>query len=185
MTVWHGPMARILQIQIMMSASSHSRHDPRNFTDQSTFIGGMTMSQTSWKTVALMMCVFVVLAAACAERVLAAAEEQSPSVKIAEAEGIGRYLTDPAGMTLYYFTLDSTNKSACSGPCLERWPIFYSEITMVPADCDKKDFSVITREDGNKQTTYKGKPLYYYYRDGKPGDIQGQGMGGVWYVVEP
>jgi predicted lipoprotein with Yx(FWY)xxD motif len=157
----------------------------KNFTDQLTFVGGMTMSQTSWKVMALMMCAFVVLATAFAERVQAAAEDQSPSVKIAEAEGLGRYLTDSAGMTLYYFTLDSTNKSTCMGPCLERWPIFYSEITMVPAGCDKSDFSVITREDGKKQTTYKGKPLYYYFRDSKPGDIKGQGMGGVWYIVEP
>ena len=114
-----------------------------------------------------------------------AAEEQTPAVNIAEKEGLGRFLTDQAGMTLYYFTQDSTNKSACSGFCLERWPIFHTEVTTVPMGIKASDFGAITREDGKKQSTYKGRPLYYYYGDSNPGDTNGQGAGGVWYVVAP
>jgi predicted lipoprotein with Yx(FWY)xxD motif len=47
------------------------------------------------------------------------------------------------------------------------------------------DFGTITREDGKKQTTYKGMPLYYFAGDKKAGDVTGQGMGKVWYVANP
>lgn len=125
-----------------------------------------------------MLVVFSVLAPG---RTLAA---DSP-VKIAEKEGIGKYLTDQDGLALYYFTRDSGDKSACSGGCLERWPIFSAEITMAPEGVDAKDFKVITREDGQKQTAYKGRLLYYFVDDKKAGDTKGQGLFDVWFVVAP
>ena len=45
-----------------------------------------------------------------------------------------------------------------------------------------------TRADARPQTTYDGRPLYYYEDDKKPGDIEGQGkleFGGLWYVLSP
>lgn len=114
-----------------------------------------------------------------------AAEDKMPAVKIAEKEGLGRYLTDPEGMTLYYFTKDTATSSACTGMCVERWPIFYSEVAIVPAGCDISDFDVINRDDGKKQTTYKGQPLYYFFGDTAPGDTKGHGVNDVWYVVAP
>jgi predicted lipoprotein with Yx(FWY)xxD motif len=47
------------------------------------------------------------------------------------------------------------------------------------------DFGAITREDGKRQTTYKGWPLYYYAGDKAPGDVLGQGLGNVWFVANP
>ena len=47
------------------------------------------------------------------------------------------------------------------------------------------DFGTITRADGQKQTTYKGMPLYYFGGDKAPGDTIGQGAKDVWYVVNP
>src|SRR5438128_8910972 len=35
----------------------------------------------------------------------------------------------------------------------------------------KKTYAVITRDDGSKQWTYKGKPFYTWHKDQKPGDI--------------
>ena len=35
------------------------------------------------------------------------------------------------------------------------------------------------------QVTYNGWPLYFYAGDTAPGDTNGQGQGGVWYVVDP
>lgn len=43
----------------------------------------------------------------------------------------------------------------------------------------------ITREDGKKQTTFRGYPLYYWAGDKAPGDTKGQGMKNVWYVIDP
>ena len=107
------------------------------------------------------------------------------AVKVAKKDGVGSYLTDIKGMTLYYFKKDSQGKSACEGPCVEKWPLYYRE-TVAPKDgLAAGDFGTITRTDGKKQTTYKGMPLYYFFKDKKPGDTQGQGVNDVWYVVNP
>jgi predicted lipoprotein with Yx(FWY)xxD motif len=47
------------------------------------------------------------------------------AVKVSSKDGVGRYLSDTEGMTLYWFTKDSARQSSCSGGCLEKWPIFY------------------------------------------------------------
>jgi predicted lipoprotein with Yx(FWY)xxD motif len=160
--------------------------DPKNEpSNQSTFTGGISMKNTDRIIAVLLLGTLFIVTAMTVDRARAAEEEQTPAVKVAEKGGIGRYLTDEAGMTLYYFTQDSTNMSVCSGICLKRWPIFYAEITVVPMGMHAGDFSVITRDDGKKQSTYKGRPIYYYYGDSSPGDTDGQGAGGVWYVVSP
>jgi predicted lipoprotein with Yx(FWY)xxD motif len=43
----------------------------------------------------------------------------------------------------------------------------------------------ITTPDGKKQLTINGMPVYYYQKDKAAGDITGQGVGGVWYLVAP
>jgi plastocyanin len=35
------------------------------------------------------------------------------------------------------------------------------------------------------QTTFRGAPLYYYVKDMKAGDVTGQDVGKVWYVIDP
>lgn len=107
------------------------------------------------------------------------------TVEIKAKDGIGNYLTDEKGMTLYLFKKDTPGKSACAGPCVDKWPLFAAEVVTVPAGVIAADFAVITRDDGKKQTTYKGLPLYYFFKDVKPGDTAGQGVNTVWYVVAP
>ncbi|MDP3062075.1 MAG: cupredoxin domain-containing protein, partial [Chloroflexota bacterium] len=41
------------------------------------------------------------------------------------------------------------------------------------------------RKDGSTQVTYNGWPLYYWWKDAKPGDTLGQNVGKVWFVVAP
>ncbi|MBU8878062.1 hypothetical protein BGM26_03530 [Bacillus sp. FJAT-29790] len=109
---------------------------------------------------------------------------QADSLKSLENEGVGKYLADSKGMTLYYFTKDESGKSNCSGECLGNWPAFTEESFTVPEGYNQKDFGVITREEnGIKQRTYKGYPLYYFVKDQKEGDINGQGVKDVWFVV--
>lgn len=107
------------------------------------------------------------------------------TVEIKAKDGIGNFLTDEKGMTLYLFKKDTPGKSACAGPCVDKWPLFAAEVVTVPAGLIAADFAVITRDDGKKQTTYKGLPLYYFFKDVKPGDTAGQGFNTVWYVVAP
>lgn len=106
-------------------------------------------------------------------------------VKIAEKAEIGKYLTDTEGKTLYWFKKDSPGKSACSGPCVDKWPVYFRDKVKPPEGISDKDFSTITREDGKKQTTFRGYPLYYWAGDTKKGDTNGQGFNGVWFVVNP
>ena len=113
------------------------------------------------------------------------ANEATVGVKVAEKDGIGKYLTDGSGMTLYTFANDAAGVSNCTGDCLAKWPPFYVDPAAVVEGCEVGDFGSITRDNGSEQTTYKGMPLYYFFNDSKPGDTTGQGAKGVWYVATP
>jgi len=92
-------------------------------------------------------------------------------------------LVNAGGMTLYTFDKDTagSGKSACNGPCAENWP----PLKAAPSDQAKGDYSIVTRDDGSKQWAYKGKPLYLWAKDTKPGDKTGDGVKGVWHVAAP
>jgi len=109
-----------------------------------------------------------------------------PAIKVGKKDGIGSYLAcDVTGMTLYNFKKDTPGKSACEGECLAKWPLYYVEKVAVKDGLDAKNFGTIIRADGQKQTTYKGMPLYFFAGDKAPGDTNGQGVKDVWYVVTP
>jgi predicted lipoprotein with Yx(FWY)xxD motif len=107
------------------------------------------------------------------------------TAKIANKEKVGSYLTDAKGMALYIFKKDSSGKSACAGPCVAKWPIYDVEQVGVSGKLDAKSFGTITREDGKKQTTYKGMPLYYFAGDKAPSDTTGHGLNEVWFLAQP
>lgn len=107
------------------------------------------------------------------------------TVKIAKKDGVGTFLTDAKGMTLYTFKNDMPGMSHCEGACVENWPIYFAERVDAKEGVAAKDFATITRADGKKQTTYKGMPLYYYHDDKAAGDTHGQGKRDVWYVAAP
>lgn len=90
-------------------------------------------------------------------------------------------LTNPAGMTLYVFDKDSAGKSACNGECAVKWP----PLAAAAGDKAGGDYSIITRDDGGKQWAYKGKPLYLWFKDQKPGDTTGDGVNNVWHAAKP
>ena len=106
-------------------------------------------------------------------------------VKTMSKNGVGSYLADAKGMTLYWFKKDSPGKSACSGPCVEKWPLYYRETVAAGEGTKAADFGTITREDGKKQTTFRGYPLYYWSGDKASGETNGQGFKDVWYVIDP
>ena len=115
--------------------------------------------------------------------VLATAQEPPRPLKQARAGDLGTILTGPNGMTLYTFITDKDDgKSTCNGSCARKWPpLAPAKDAPAPA----APLSVITRDDGSKQYAYKGKPLYYYNEDTKPGDTTGQNAGKAWFVVQP
>lgn len=97
--------------------------------------------------------------------------------------GLGAILVDGEGMTLYMFTNDSPNTSACEGQCLVNWPPLLGEPT-AGNGVDENLLGSFERTDGRVQATYNQWPLYYWANDGAPGDTTGQGVGGVWYVLD-
>lgn len=106
------------------------------------------------------------------------ASMSSPPAKVADGMLVG-----PNGMTLYTFDRDITGsgKSVCNGPCATNWP------PLLAAETDKAsgDYTVITRDDGKKQWSMKGQPLYYWIKDTKAGDKTGDGVQNVWHIVKP
>jgi predicted lipoprotein with Yx(FWY)xxD motif len=94
----------------------------------------------------------------------------------------GKVLTNMHGMTLYTFAKDKNGKSACNGKCVKNWPPLMAS---AGAKASGK-YSVITRANGKKQWAYKGKPLYTWKNDKKPGDITGNGLlHGAWHIAKP
>jgi predicted lipoprotein with Yx(FWY)xxD motif len=99
---------------------------------------------------------------------------------------MGDALVDAQGKTLYLFMKDVDGKSACTGQCATLWPpLTVSGAPVGGAGVEAAKLSTITRDDGAKQVTYAGKPLYRYSPDQATGDTKGQGVGGVWFVVSP
>ena len=93
----------------------------------------------------------------------------------------GKALVDAKGMTLYVFDRDTAGKSACNGQCAQNWPPL-----MAAANASASgDWSVVTRDDGSKQWAYKGKPLYLWVKDTKPGEVTGDGVNNVWRIATP
>ncbi|MEU3184203.1 SCO0930 family lipoprotein [Streptomyces sp. NPDC006923] len=95
-------------------------------------------------------------------------------------------VTDGGGNTLYVFDKDAAKPgtSACDGDCATTWPPVPADAT-VSAGLNQDLLGSVTRSDGSKQLALAGKPLYRYAKDTKPGDINGQGVGGVWYASAP
>lgn len=122
-----------------------------------------------------MKAIHPVCAALAAALLLASGSALAQTLK--KADGV---LVDASGMTVYTFDKDKagSGKSACNGPCATMWP-------PVPVTGDRvaAPYSVVTRDDGGKQLAYKGKPLYLYAEDSKPGDRKGDKMKDVWHVV--
>jgi predicted lipoprotein with Yx(FWY)xxD motif len=94
-------------------------------------------------------------------------------------------VVDGKGMTVYVSDKDTkgSGQSACSGDCLVKWPAVVAESDSPAVDGVTGEVGTITRDDGTKQVTLGGMPLYLSAGDAKAGDMTGQGVGGVWWVV--
>jgi predicted lipoprotein with Yx(FWY)xxD motif len=112
------------------------------------------------------------------------------SVTLLTAHGIpGTYLTDGAGRALYMWDADRDGASSCYDACAVDWPPL--TVTGAATGGPGVQASLIgsaTRDDGTKQVTYAGWPLYYFRPDVRPGQLSGQGdtgFGAVWWVISP
>jgi predicted lipoprotein with Yx(FWY)xxD motif len=102
-------------------------------------------------------------------------------------DGIGDYVSDGAGRTLYRFDDDSATppKSVCNGDCAKTWPplLIKSPGQIYPNGLNPKILGYVERADGHCQVTIAGHPVYYFSGDAKAGDFRGQGLNGKWFAV--
>jgi predicted lipoprotein with Yx(FWY)xxD motif len=100
---------------------------------------------------------------------------------------LGTFLVDKDGKTLYFFAKDTApGASVCdAGGCLENWPVFGPTAGqgLTAGDGVTGVLGSFTRGDSAVQATYDGRPLYYFIGDKAAGDVNGQGLGGVWSVA--
>jgi predicted lipoprotein with Yx(FWY)xxD motif len=100
---------------------------------------------------------------------------------------LGKVLVDnEKSMTLYTYKPDGTGAklSTCTGKCIVAWPPF-----LAAADAKAEgDWTIVDVVDKDGKTVkmwaYDAKPLYWFVKDTKPGDVTGEGLGDVWYVVK-
>jgi predicted lipoprotein with Yx(FWY)xxD motif len=98
----------------------------------------------------------------------------------AQTTDSGGLLRDKTGKTLYTFDKDAANESRCFDGCATAWPPF-----MAAEGAQAKDkLTLVARKGGGMQWALEGKPLYYFAGDAKPGDVSGDGSGGVWHVIK-
>ena len=89
-------------------------------------------------------------------------------------------------MSLYIFLTDEPGKSNCSGECAVFWPplTVAAGVTPTAGAGVPGTLGVITRDDGSRQVTYNGWPLYFFANDSQAGDANGQNIGDLWFVVK-
>jgi predicted lipoprotein with Yx(FWY)xxD motif len=115
---------------------------------------------------------------------LPAAESSTDTLNLAESS-LGPVLVDSQGKSLYLFTPDDQGASTCYGACADNWPpLLKSGEVTVTEGLDAGLVGTAARDDGSMQLTYGGWPLYYFALDSAPGDINGQGVNDVWYLLK-
>ena len=115
-----------------------------------------------------------------------ASSSASGDLAVADSS-LGQIIVDSRGMTAYYFTKDEADSgtSVCSGDCLTAWPAIEATSDTPTGEGITAELGSITRDDGTKQVTVNGLPVYLFAKDKAPGDVTGQAVGKVWYVVAP
>ena len=94
-------------------------------------------------------------------------------------------LKNDKGLTLYYFTADTSTKIACTGGCTSNWPpLLATSGTPTSNPALPGQLTVLNGTNGN-QVLYNGHPLYTYIKDGDTADAYGQGIGGKWFAATP
>lgn len=112
--------------------------------------------------------------------------QDDATVALADHPDLGQILTDAEGITLYLYTNDEqgAGTSMCNDECLANWPAFVADDPLMLPEGVDGELTQITRDDGSMQVAYNGWPLYYFAGDRTAGDVNGQGLGDVWFVID-
>jgi len=143
---------------------------------------------SSWRATAVAIASGTLLLTAFAAGPVGAQSPAASGVTLTSttATGItGSFLAGEGGMTLYYFTPDAPGTSVCTDKCAGFWPplVLAAGQTAAAGAGITGVVGSITRADGTAQVTYDGRPLYYFSKDTKAGDVNGQGTAEIWFVA--
>ena len=113
--------------------------------------------------------------------------DEEATVLVADSD-LGQILTAASGMTVYLFMPDAQGSPTCTDSCAQAWPPLTVDDAGQVTGGDGVDASLlgtVEHPGEGTQVTYNGWPLYQFAADSAPGDTNGQGQGGVWYVLDP
>jgi predicted lipoprotein with Yx(FWY)xxD motif len=111
------------------------------------------------------------------------------AIHVASNTALGSYLTTATARTLYYFTPERDSHASgpnivCSGSCAKTWPPLLAPASLLTSNVALPGtLKTIVRPDGGRQVTYSDWPLYTFSGDNRPGDTNGQGVMGNWFVA--
>jgi predicted lipoprotein with Yx(FWY)xxD motif len=114
---------------------------------------------------------------------------QAIAIHVASNAALGNYLTTASARTLYYFTPERDSHASspniiCSGSCAKTWPPLLAPSALLTTNVALPGtLKTIVRPDGGRQVTYDDWPLYTFSGDNRPGDTNGQGVMGYWFVA--
>jgi len=138
----------------------------------------------------LSVAIFAAIAALAAVGIFssfAAATTTKRVVKEANNPSLGKtVLTADNGLTLYSLSAETNGKFICKGSCLKDWHPLVVAKGVKPTG--PVSLGTIKRPDnGMRQVTFKGKPLYTFDDDKKKGDAKGEGIKdvGTWHAATP
>jgi predicted lipoprotein with Yx(FWY)xxD motif len=103
--------------------------------------------------------------------------------KEVESPTLGKtVLATTRGHTLYSLSAEN-GRFICTGSCLSNWRPLLVPSNAKPTGPVK--LGTIKRPEGKAQVTYKGRPLYSFVGDSKPGEANGEGIKdvGTWHAA--
>ncbi|MFD9631276.1 hypothetical protein [Streptomyces violascens] len=116
------------------------------------------------------------------------AQPAAGTLSTAKVDKVGTVVVDGKGFVLYRFDKDTAKpapRSNCYGTCAAQWPPAPATGNVTVKGIDKSLVGSVTRNDGTKQLTLAGWPLYRYAKDDEPHEAYGQGVGGIWFAATP
>ncbi len=156
----------------------------------------MEQSGQAKKSITIGVVLAVVLAACGGEAENTSIGESAPTTVMAESASttapsgptigvtdvsFGAVLVDDDGRTMYVFGNDEAGVSSCYDECAASWPPVAAGL--VAGDRVDATVGSTTRTVGGEQLTVNGRPVYLFSGDSQLGDINGQGLNDLWFVV--
>ncbi len=95
---------------------------------------------------------------------------------------LGKIIVNGKGMTAYFYDLDKPHSgvSSCTGVCSTNWPAITSSTARITVSDLKGKVTLLGH---TRQVAINGRPIYTFIGDTSKGSTNGQGVGGVWFVI--